>query len=539
MPPPAAPPVAAPPPPSPLVTPALTADSPTDDWDDEDEKTTVFDRTAGESAARALLGASAPSKVPPPPPPTASAPGAAPSLSASRAVAPPPAAPPAGPPPVLSGPPPIVVGSGSPPSPQGGIQYSSSQPPSFPSAPAAPSAFGSSPPPNFGAPAVARSSAPPAEATYSPSRVPSYPVPPPQSSSNTGKWIGAGALVLLTVGAFFAFSGGTGTIVVSVGGPGGKAIDNVSILVNDEPKCSQSPCVIDGLAAKTHSVRATAPGFAEMAPMLVKVEKGEETPVNLELIPGSSGTGLNVPSGPSGMKLFVDGKEIGPLPQELTDLSPGSHEIEISGSPYFAPYKKTVSISSNEVLRLDPSFKLEKGQLRVELGQNTDGAEILLLGSGKKPVKLHKVDLPRSIEIPADGDYRIVAKKSGYADFEKRVELTADSPEQTIVVSLEPSEERSSSSSSSSTRSTTSSSSAASSSSSSSAAPSGQGTLNINSIPISSVILDGKPLGSTPKMGVKVKAGTHTVVFVHPQHGRKTQTVTVAPGQTAVAVVRF
>ncbi len=347
---------------------------------------------------------------------------------------------------------------------------------------------------------------------------------------------------MLTVGAFFAFSGGTGTIVVSVGGPGGKAIDNVSILVNDEPKCSQSPCVIDGLAAKTHSVRATAPGFAEMAPMLVKVEKGEETPVNLELIPGSSGTGLTIPSGPSGMKLFVDGKEIGPLPQELTDLSPGSHEIEISGNPYFAPYKKTVSISSNEVLRLDPSFKLEKGQLRVELGQNTDGAEILLIGSGKKPVKLHKVDLPRSIEIPADGDYRVVAKKSGHADFEKRVDLTADSPEQTIVVSLEPSEERSSSSSSSSSTTSTRptpSTSSASSSSASSAAPSGQGTLNINSIPISSVILDGKPLGSTPKMGVKVKAGPHTVVFVHPQHGRKTQTVNVAPGQTAVAVVRF
>lgn len=532
-------PTAAAAPATPPVTSALT-DSASDDWDDEDEKTTVFDRTAGESAARALLGASGvPSRVPPPPPPpTATSPGPGPALSAPRAVAPPPSVPPAGPPPVLSGPPPIVVGNSAPVSPQGGIQYSSSHPPSFPSG--APSAFGSSPPPNFGAPPVARSSAPPAEASYSPSRVPSYPVPAPQSSSNTGKWIGAGALVLLTVGAFVAFSGGSGTIVVSVGGPGGKAIDNVSILVNDEPKCSQSPCVIDGLAAKTHSVRATAPGFAEMAPMLVKVEKGEETPVNLELVPGSSGTGLTVPSGPSGMKLFVDGKEIGPLPQELTDLSPGSHEIEISGNPYFSPYKKTISVSSNEVLKLDPSFKLEKGQLRVELGQNTDGAEILLIGSGKRPVKLHKVDLPRSIEIPADGDYRVVAKKSGFAEFEKRVDLTAESPEQTIVVSLEPSEDNDrpsrSAPSTSSTRSTSTSSA---SSSASSAAPSGQGTLNINSIPISSVILDGKPLGSTPKMGVKVKAGSHTVVFVHPQHGRKTQTVNVAPGQTAVAVVRF
>lgn len=353
-----------------------------------------------------------------------------------------------------------------------------------------------------------------------------------------GKWIGAGALVVLTVGAFFVFSGGSGTLVVSVGGPGGKAISNVSILVDDEAKCSQSPCVIEGLTAKTHSVRATAPGFAEMAPMLVKVEKGEETPINLELVVGTTGTGLSVPAGPSGMKLTVDGKEMGPLPQELTDLSPGSHEVEISGNPYFSTYRKTITISANEVAKLDPSFKLEKGQLRVELGSNADGAEILLYGGGKRPVKLHKVDLTRSIEIPADGDYRIVAKRSGFADYEKRIELTADAPEQTVVVALEESSQSDSrpSRSSSSTSSPARSSAAPATSSS---AATGQGTLNINSIPISSVILDGKPLGSTPKMGVKVKAGPHTVVFVHPQHGRKSQTVNVAAGQTAVAVVRF
>lgn len=378
--------------------------------------------------------------------------------------------------------------------------------------------------------------------SVAPARAPSYPVPAPATGGGLGKWIGAGVLVLLAGGAFLAFSGGKGTLVVSVGGPGGKAIGNVSILVDDEPKCSQSPCVIDGLTAKTHSVRATAPGFAEMAPMLVKVEKGEETPVNLELVPGSAGTGLVVAAGPAGMKLTVDGKEVGPLPQELTDLSPGSHEIEISGNPYFAPYRKTITVSANEMAKLDPSFRLEKGQVRVELGSNADGAEILLYGGNKRPVKLHKVDLPRNIEIPADGDYKIVARKSGFVEFEKRIELSADSPEQTVVVALEESSSDTSAPSRSSSSASTSAaapSRASTSAPSSSASSTGQGTLNINSIPISNVILDGKPLGSTPKMGIKVKPGPHTVVFVHPQHGRKSQSVNVAAGQTAVAVVRF
>jgi len=66
-----------------------------------------------------------------------------------------------------------------------------------------------------------------------------------------------------------------------------------------------------------------------------------------------------------------------------------------------------------------------------------------------------------------------------------------------------------------------------------------QGTLNVNSIPVSNAILDGRPLGSTPRMGLSVAAGAHTVVFVHPEHGRKVVTVTVEAGQTVIAATRF
>ena len=72
-----------------------------------------------------------------------------------------------------------------------------------------------------------------------------------------------------------------------------------------------------------------------------------------------------------------------------------------------------------------------------------------------------------------------------------------------------------------------------------SVAASGNGTLNINSIPVSKVILDGKPLGSTPKVGVSVSAGSHTVTFIHPEQGKKSVTVTVKPGETKTAAVKF
>lgn len=65
------------------------------------------------------------------------------------------------------------------------------------------------------------------------------------------------------------------------------------------------------------------------------------------------------------------------------------------------------------------------------------------------------------------------------------------------------------------------------------------GHININSFPIAGVVLDGRPLGGTPVVRVPVKAGEHTVVFVHPELGRKLQRVRVHPGGTVLAAVRF
>jgi hypothetical protein len=66
----------------------------------------------------------------------------------------------------------------------------------------------------------------------------------------------------------------------------------------------------------------------------------------------------------------------------------------------------------------------------------------------------------------------------------------------------------------------------------------GNGTININSIPVSAVLVDGRPVGQTPTRA-SVPAGTHTVTFVHPEQGRRSVTVTVTAGGSATAAVRF
>jgi eukaryotic-like serine/threonine-protein kinase len=73
----------------------------------------------------------------------------------------------------------------------------------------------------------------------------------------------------------------------------------------------------------------------------------------------------------------------------------------------------------------------------------------------------------------------------------------------------------------------------------SSAQAAGDATLNINSIPMSSVVLDGRPVGSTPLVGVHVSPGSHSVVFINPEKGRKASGATVKAGGSATVAVRF
>lgn len=66
----------------------------------------------------------------------------------------------------------------------------------------------------------------------------------------------------------------------------------------------------------------------------------------------------------------------------------------------------------------------------------------------------------------------------------------------------------------------------------------GLGALDLSSNPPASLVLDGRPLGRTPRV-VQLSSGPHTVVFVHPERGRMSVTVNVRAGRTTNASANF
>ncbi len=66
-----------------------------------------------------------------------------------------------------------------------------------------------------------------------------------------------------------------------------------------------------------------------------------------------------------------------------------------------------------------------------------------------------------------------------------------------------------------------------------------EGNLSINATPWAEVTVDGRGLGETPIANVTLRAGSHEIVFKHPQHGELKQTVIVKAGETGRVTVNM
>jgi len=467
------------PPPASSKRPAAGVDM---DWDDEDEKTTVYDKAGGEDPARALLEASAP--PPPAPPPQMAVP--------------------------------VVT-----------------------RAPLAPTRPTNRPPP------------PPAPIPVPAPVVPQIaampqPMPFARERSRSGLVLALVALVAVAA-LLFVFWPRTGSLVVTVSGPGNKPLDAVEVLMNGEKKCASSPCTIEGLKPDTYYVRAHAAGYQPIADIAVVVSSGNKAVQNLTLL-RATGTGIKVIGEGTGLKLYVDGREVGPLPQEIKDMEPGEHVVRVAGSDRFEVFEKRITVEPEQMQTIGPlKLRVMKGLATIQPGANADGARVILI-SGTDRRTLPK--LPITLDIPTAQLHTLVATKRGYEPFKMPIRFDDGQVEKTFEIAfMEPGSsggtgvpmERPITSGShrgGGNASVGGGSAPAPAPEPSPVAAGGSATLNINSIPVSNIILDGRPVGATPKVGQKVNAGTHMILFVNGSD-RKSASVTILAGQTKTVAVRF
>ena len=385
LPPPTAPPkAAAMPGPGPAPDKPATVDM---DWDDEDEKTQVYDKQSTDEVAQDIMQP-LPAAGTPAPPPASSA--AAALLQGSGKVAPP--------------------------------------MPKVPSVPPPPAA---APGPGSRMPGSVAAAEPTMLSEPKEDKKGSSPLP----------WILAALLGLVVVvgGAAFFLMPSTGSLKVYVSGPGGRDIGKVDIYIDNDKVCTSSPCAVKELEPGIHDVKAEAEGYEPTAPKGVEIKGGEQAKLDLELAVASAGTGFKVAGAQQGVKLFVDGAEIGPLPQSLKNLSPGEHKLRFVGSDRYKPLEKTVTVVPDRIEDLG-EIKLEVVKGKATLQLVTKGARILLVPSkGEKrqiDERMFKND-QLSIDIDTSKEWRIEATKTGYEDLDLPISFADGKAEKTFRIELD------------------------------------------------------------------------------------------------------
>jgi hypothetical protein len=370
--------------------------------------------------------------------------------------------------------------------------------------------------------------------------------------------IAASSLALAVLAIVLLVQPGPGQLIVTVAAPDNSVVDDARVLVDGQRRCTRAPCRLHNLSSGVHVVRVEAPGYRPSVDRAVEMRRGDYAVIEVILSPQRRTGGVRVPAVGVGLRLVVDGKDRGPLPVEVSDLSPGEHQLRIVGNDAYERFEQRITVSPGEVTTVAPKLRVLQGRARVELGYNADGAEVLLRCGEQEPVPLEP---PATVSIAPEGGCELIAAKSGFQQFQQRLVFGQCDTQKTFMVDLRPAagiDESSPDSADASegkkapargrraararrvaqARARQAASAAQTAAVAPAASGRARGMINISSIPVALVLVDGRPIGTSPKR-VRTTTGTHNVVFIHPKGHRKAVRVKVKPGGAAVAAVRF
>jgi len=365
----------------------------------------------------------------------------------------------------------------------------------------------------------ARITSPPAEATFS--------LPPAPTPTQRLPWaLAIAGTLIAALLVYFALPEKGALTVTVAGGPGNKELSAVEVVLDNRLRCKTSPCEIQSLKAGTHYVEVRAAGYQATAKSAVAILSGQTAVHNVQLI--RAGTGIKVFGEGTGLTLLVDGKEFGPLPQELREMEPGEHVIQVNGGPRYEVFQQRIVVDPDRMTPIGPiRLKVIKGLATIRAGEGAEDAEVTLkVGDSRRVLP----PLPVRLEVETDRPHVLIARRKGFASFEEPIVFEDGQAEKTIEITMT---ERADDS--------------ARRRRASGASPRGEGDapetaepeppttaalsakLTITSTPPSNVLLDGKPLGTTPLRDIAVEPGSHRVIFIHGAE-RKSKVINAEAG---------
>jgi hypothetical protein len=267
------------------------------------------------------------------------------------------------------------------------------------------------------------------------------------------------------------------------------------VLVDDEAK-GTTPVRLD-LTPGVHRVRLEAEGHGRS--FQVNVIAGKEVSQVVELSRTQDTGTIEVNSDPPGARVVLDGKPVGVAPITLNDVKPGAHSLVVEGANGSSVRQVVQVVAGAKAAILAPLGAALPANVPAGGWITVESSEELQVLEGGKLLGSSRME---RIMVPA-GAHDIELRNDAAGFTTTRSVQVQPGKVARVAVQLP------------------------------------DGSLSLNAVPWAEVWLDGQRVGETPVGNVTVRAGTHELIFRHPQHGEIRQTVVVKAGEIGRVTVNM
>ena len=364
--------------------------------------------------------------------------------------------------------------------------------------------------------------------------------------SNMGLIVAIAVVVLLVLGGvayLFLRPAEPGTIQFAT-----TPSDPVVIFDEQPVAATSSPFIIPNVTpGEVHLIEVRKTGFRTWSTQ-VTLSPGQNLQLaTVELTPNEGETatpagetgGFVVSSEPAGARVLVDGTERGRTPVTVSDLSVGAHTLRIEADGR-APHEQTVQVAAGEPQTI-PTVTLGSSNVTVRFTSDPRGARVSLVRGNE----VRRVgDTPTSFEVDTSGGtWTVEMTRSGYETWEEPLEIPSGQTTHRVDAELER-EGRVAVNTGRMVRMVTMTGGGGTmmgggeTMDTEMASGGGFGTLRLQSRPWSQVSIDGRSVGNTPQMNLRLSAGSHRVTLVNPDFNiRHNITVNITAGETTTRIV--
>jgi hypothetical protein len=365
------------------------------------------------------------------------------------------------------------------------------------------------------------------------------------------------ALVAVAVVGTFFFGNNAATVVVAAAGNLGQPLGSVTTVIDGTKKCEGARCVFE-LAQGMHEFSVHADGYVGQERLLF-VRSREQSAVEFRLERAVSW--LKLAARQDGTEIVVDGELAGVLPNQMPqsiEVAPGPHRVRIAAK-HFASEEQRIDLAPGET-RFLGGIALKPIIGKASFDVRTPGAELTLVSDAGME---ERIDPTRPLELDLSRRWTVEARRDGFTTWRGRLDWNGNL-EKTFPITLEKSDKSEQSSRITappgrggarqwaasepvSARAPLASDTSATTAPAepavilpqarAEAAP-GLCSLSFNSIPVSSVFLDGSRLGTTPQLRIPVRPGDHAVEFVQGEM-KKRRSFRCGAGESKVVALNL